>query len=102
MSIELFSELKVDISEADVLSIIDGIKDTYGYKLAYYDGCGKYGFLEKVSTYNDKEPPLFTVSFLHREIVLSTYGNLNQQDVIKKQVADVFLDKGIDLLLMEE
>jgi hypothetical protein len=102
MSLELFSPLSQKIPEDIVRGINFCLEHECNYREVYISECGGYGFVYKHECYNEKEPPLFEISIADNVAVLSVFGDLNEQKIIKERVTYVFNKNQILVDFIEE
>lgn len=100
MSLELFSELSSKISKDTLDEILLELQGKY--QKVYESESGSYGFVRHNESYQIKEPPLFDIFVSKDKIILSVYGDLNDQKKIKEEVSNVFLKKNIPVDFKEE
>ncbi|MEQ9866561.1 hypothetical protein [Pectobacterium aroidearum] len=100
MSLELFSDLKHQISKEILDEILLELQDKY--QRVYASESGNYGFVKYGEEYNAKEPPLFDIFILKNKVILSVYGDLNDQRTITEQISNAFLGKNISVDFLEE
>lgn len=100
MSLELFSELKSQIPKETLDEILLELQAKY--QKAYVSESGGYGFVRHGENYQIKEPPLFDLFILNDKVILSVYGDLNDQNTIKDQVSNIFVKKNIPVDFVEE
>ncbi|EAA8475342.1 hypothetical protein DUD99_23025 [Salmonella enterica subsp. enterica] len=102
MSLELFSPLFQKINEDIANNIFFLLEDECNYREVYISEYGGHGFINNSKCYNENEPPLFEISISDNTVVLSVFGDLNDQRIIKEQVSDIFHKNEIFIDFVEE
>lgn len=102
MSLELFAKLANKADHDLITEILQSLQVKHDYKQVYHSEYGAYGFIAQTESYSIHTPPLFELSILDTQIVLSVFGGLHEQLRIVEQVSSTFTQYGIFIEFSEE
>lgn len=99
MGLELFAKVDNIIDDDFINKITCDLINDYDM---VYSRKKNTGFVHKGTFYQNSAPPLFDLSISMDIVILSMYGNLNEQNVIKNKIETIFKKNGLNISLLEE
>lgn len=103
MSLELIAIIEKKIPADVEKKIVIALKKNYDVVLQSYNKEeSEYGFIKKGQEYQKEKPPLFMLNMKNLSAILSIFGNLNDYEIIVRQISSIFNSHGVNLLFEEE